>query len=413
MSINLEALIKALLAVLTFPLLFQKDLIIYIWQNGSEEWITWLKRLFLLLPTLAVIAALWITIASTITILFRKNRAEFVSAIFVTWWDLGRGILQFWAGILSFVWLALGAFALSLRMLFVLLTLSIKDMLVLPYRLIRDLGSSYHNPGIPWLAVMMMIGWSLLEALIFTFVMSPLVLDVLSGLADVEPSGMMLKVPLFLMFFIFVLGSYAVLGHVGDALKERSAKKIASFFAVETIVALVEVVFLYREFVDALVPWFAQHAGGDFHLGLFGVLGIAFIAWLGIRAMTWFLFGRSSVPVILAILERTPLKSEGGGSGFTLFDRKKSERGHLIFAYTQNAMSEIRNHDTWLQQKRDELVSALVLPPLQVLAALVNFCTLLVSGTHMFEIPFKSYHDVLETRALMMNTKKPLLDDKK
>src|SRR5260370_41805084 len=71
----------------------------------------------------------------------------------------------------------------------------------------------------------------------------------------------------------------------------------------ELVAMFVEVVFLYREFVDALVPWFAQHTSGNFDLGIAGTLAIAGFTWLGIRSLSWFLFGSAGTPTIMAIIQ--------------------------------------------------------------------------------------------------------------
>src|SRR5262249_57787975 len=77
---------------------------------------------------------------------------------------------------------------------------------------------------------------------------------------------------------------------------------------------VVEVVFLYREFVDALVPWFAQHAGAHFDLGIGGTLAIAGLVWLGVRSLSWFLFASAGTPTILAIISGQGVMANPGGA---------------------------------------------------------------------------------------------------
>jgi hypothetical protein len=255
----------------------------------------------------------------------------------------------------------------------------------------------------------MMLFWTLLESLIFTYVMTPLITEVLSSIVGEEISGPMLQIPMYLTFVVIVLGSYAVLHSFGVAVKEKDIPKIVSYSIVEFVVAMTEVVFLYREFVDALVPWFAQHAGAGFELGIFGTLSIATFAWLGIRAMTWFLFGASAIPTMLAMIQRTELK--GGGS---FFSTKKSDtektkmRG--VFVYIHEAVDDIKKDWNWVEEKSEKLVSSFLVPPLQLVAAMLNFCTLLISRTHLFELPFASYKDIMDSKALLNNLKKSLTD---
>src|SRR3989449_3074104 len=56
-----------------------------------------------------------------------------------------------------------------------------------------------------------------------------------------------------------------------------------SMVLVELAVALFEVLFLYRELIDAITPWLAQQG---FQLGIVGTLGLAMLGWVGVRGMT-------------------------------------------------------------------------------------------------------------------------------
>ena len=47
---------------------------------------------------------------------------------------------------------------------------------------------------------------------------------------------------------------------------------------ITVVVAAFEVLFLYRELVDAITPWMAQQG---FNLGIVGTLALAFAGWLG------------------------------------------------------------------------------------------------------------------------------------
>jgi hypothetical protein len=51
-----------------------------------------------------------------------------------------------------------------------------------------------------------------------------------------------------------------------EALKTRDVPTILKISLVEGVAAFVEVLFLYRELVDSLVPWFAQHTAKDSQL---------------------------------------------------------------------------------------------------------------------------------------------------
>ena len=44
-----------------------------------------------------------------------------------------------------------------------------------------------------------------------------------------------------------------------------------------------------------------------------------------------------------------------------------------------------------------ELVEAYTLPPLQVIAAIINFFTVFFTGQHLFNLPLKTLHALTET----------------
>ena len=56
-----------------------------------------------------------------------------------------------------------------------------------------------------------------------------------------------------------------------------------------------------------------------------------------------------------------------------------------------------------MRAKGEEFMADLMLPPLQIVAAALNFCTLLLNSKHLFELPFKSMSAVTDTRTLMKN----------
>ncbi len=392
--------------VLTFPVLFQKDLWKFAWGAQDEFWIMLCKRIFLLLPSLAIIFSCWLTIVCTISIIFRSERREFVQAIFVTWWDLGRAIFSFWGGIFKFILSCFGWLYGFVKITLIGIMLAIKDIAFLPIRLVADVSSGSFQKGIPWPAIFLMMMWTMIEALIFTFVMTPLVVDVMDGFSDGEfEGGMGLKIVLYLMFSLFVLGSYAVIHTLGDAIRRRDVPKIIMYGIVEVIVAVVESVLFYKEFVDALIPWFAQYAGDDFDLGIVGILSIAFFIWLGIRCMTWFLFAASAIPNLLAVIQRTGLEGYEKGRKITSGAAAKADLKE-VFAQVNQAVEVFKTDMDWVEGKVDTVFSSFIIPPLQIVAASINFCTLLLSNRHLFELPFNSYKDLLDAKELVAQVRK-------
>ena len=82
------------------------------------------------------------------------------------------------------------------------------------------------------------------------------------------------------------------------------------------------------------------------------------------------------------------------GKGLALAERRESAslpRSPL----STNFMNKIKEDMIWIQKAGDDLLASFILPPLQVIAAAINFCTLLVSGKHLFELPIKSMADAI------------------
>ena len=98
-----NGLVNMILSILLFPMHFQGAFIAFAWGAGDPFWIMIGKRILLLLPVLAVITGCWLTIVSTLTVLFRQNRREFVTTLVITWWDLGKSVVSFWGGIINFL----------------------------------------------------------------------------------------------------------------------------------------------------------------------------------------------------------------------------------------------------------------------------------------------------------------------
>jgi hypothetical protein len=239
--------------------------------------------------------------------------------------------------------------------------------------------------------VFLTIFWVLIEATIFTYVTTPLVLDTLSNITGESINVSLMRVALFTFLFFIVLGSYAVLSTFVDAIKEKDISQIIGITAIEIIVLMVEVLFLYREFVDALIPWFAMYAE-DFQIGIIGILAISTFVWFGIRSLSWFLFASYGTPTIMSIIQGKGLEGAKQKAG-TSASKKLSAK---IFD-TDEYMESIKNDIDWVQEKGDELIEAFMLPPLQLVASAINFCTLLVAGKHMFELPLKNMESLKNT----------------
>ncbi len=381
-----------IVSVLLFPTYIQKTLMEFSWGAGDPLVLAAAKRVFLLLPTGTVILCLWASIACLLTVIVRQKRVEFLNAFFVTWWDFLKSVFAFWGGFFKFLMVLASTLYGVARVLVLGTWFILQDILMVPFRLIRTVAKSVSTPGVPWIAVVLTFFWCLVEAVVFTYVMTPLVMDTLANLTGGELAEAVIRIPLFLFMLFLILGSYAVLSAWTTAIGTRNVPAIIKISLVEGVAAFVEVLFLYRELVDSLVPWFAQHTSKDFDLGMGGTLAIGLLAWMGVRGMTWFLFASHGVPIITAIIQGTGLKKPEGD------ERVKMEEA---FAYTHSFFFQIKTDMEFVREKGDELLGAFILPPLQVVSATVNFFVLLIASRHLFDMPFKSFKDVMRSKELL------------
>lgn len=376
---NSSGFVKLALSIILFPTFFQEAFIRFAWGAEDPVWMMISKRLFLLTPVLAIILGCWLTMASVFTIAIRQNRQDFVRELLITWWDLGKSIYAFWGGILKFVFTffvtLLGVTKIALLSAWSL----VQEIIILPFRLLGHAGRNIVRSPVPWIALVLTICWCLMEAMIFTYVTAPLVVDTFSNITGDQLSDSFVRIPLFIFMLFIVLGSYAILATFVDSVKQKSIASILGIGAVETVVLFVEVVFLYREFVDSLVPWFAQYSE-NFELGILSTLTISCFMWFGIRSLSWFLFAAHGTPTIMAVIH---------GKGFKTSGQANTQKLRYV-SVSSDFMSQIKKEANWIHNNGDELLASFILPPLQVVAAAINFCTLLVSTHHLFELPLKN-----------------------
>ena len=219
---------------------------------------------------------------------------------------------------------------------------------------------------------------------------TPIVVDTFSNITGEQLTTGFVRIPLFIFLLFIVLGSYAVLSTMVEAVKSKNISAIIGIGVIEIITLFVEVIFLYREFVDSLVPWLAQYSE-NFELGIFWTLAISVFVWFGIRSLSWFLFAANGTPTIMAIIQ---------GKGFQVTSVEQGEKQY-VSSISGEFMKKIKDDTEWIQQKGEELLASFILPPLQVIAAGINFLTLLIVSNHLFELPFKRIEDIKDSSQLI------------
>ena len=344
-----------------------------------------LRRFFLLLPVLLLIVAVWSTMLSLYTLPFRSQRGKFLTIIALGWWDTGRGIWFFWTGVMRFAALLVGwawsLVAVTVRMILV----GLKGFLSAPLSMFDNLASRYLRPGVPWIAVMLTLIWSGLEATIFSFTLMPTLTEVLADITGFVPNRLFVMPVLWFFLFFLIAGSFASIQVMTEAIRSRRIGEVIQMVLVEFFVAFFEVVFLYRELIDAITPWINQQSGGQIQMGLVSTLALGVFGWIGIRGMTWFLFGRFGTPSLIAIVSRQVPPGE----------EAKVREAVLTPKMWRAPIDAMKAETSWFKKEARRGVELASLPVLQLLAMAVNFPVVAISSRPVFTFPLKNLNEVL------------------
>jgi hypothetical protein len=379
-SFILSQLFAWVMAGLAWIVPFQSRVFGFVLQ-GDNFWGLAGTAILLLLPAGVFIAAIWGTMVSLYTIPFRLGRSvTLLQSVALAWWDALRMAWFYWAGLVRFLLVLVGWVWGLLKLSVNLVVGTIKGAITSP---LAVLDATSRRPGVPWAAFFMLIIWSCVEATIFTFTLRPTMSELLADLTGYEVNGFALVLILWVFLAIIIAGSFACIQVLNDAIKARQTGNIIFMILVEIAVAMFEVLFLYRELVDAMTPWLAQQG---IQLGVFGTIGLAFFGWVGVRGMTWFLFGRFGAPALIAVLGRQPMSIEGAGS---------HGAAPQMTDYWKGPIAALKAEREWFRKEGLALFELVSLPVLQVVAAGLNFLFVVFTGRGHFTLPFKSIDEVL------------------
>ena len=360
---------------------------------SATGWLAGIYYLLLLFPVLLWIGAVWCTHLTLYTLPFRSGRIELLRMLLLAWWDTAFAIWMYWVGVGRFVMVVFGWLFTLGRLALKLAAEAMKQLVVLPFKMTGQMTQSYFQPGVPWIAFLLLISWCVLEATIFTYTLMPTVTEVLAGITGTDASVMTGAI-LYVFLVLLIMGSFACIQVLADSVKQREYKFLVQMLLVEVFVMTFEVMFLYRELVDALSPWIAQQTGEQFRPGIGFTLSLATFGWMGVRGMTWFLFGQYGTPPLLSFISRQPLHHAAAPKDIALVAAEPP-------SWWKAPLEDFKQEVGWLHVKAGELMEFLMLPVLHVAAALLNFAMILVVGKPVFGIPFKSLKDVVETRELL------------
>lgn len=361
--------------------------------SSATGWLAGVYYLLLLFPVLLWIGAVWCTHLTLYTLPFRSGRIELLKMILLAWWDTAFSIWMYWVGLARFAMVVCGWLFTLGRLALKLCAEAMKQLVILPFKMTGQMTQSYFQPGVPWIAFLLLIFWCLLEATIFTYTLMPTVTEVLAGITGTDASVMTGTI-LYFFLFLLIMGSFACIQALADAMKNREYRYLLQMLLVEVFVMVFEVMFLYRELVDAITPWIAQQTGEQFKLGIGFTLSLATFGWVGVRGMTWFLFGQFGTPPLLSFISRRPMVHTTPADGTIPLAVSAP-------AWWRAPLDDFKREVGWLHDKAYELMEYLMLPVLHVAAALLNFAMILVSGKPVFSIPFKSLKEVVEARELL------------
>jgi hypothetical protein len=341
----------------------------------------------LLMPALLMVAGMWSTMVSLYTLPFRSGRGSFVTSLLMAWWDAGRVVWLYWTGIARLL-VALAGWTLG-AVKFVLLTIrnTLVGVVRSPLAMLDWTSRRYFKPGMPWVAFLVLLVWSAVEAVVFTFTLTPTLNEVFGGLTGYDPNPRVMAPLLFLFLFMLVAGSFACIQVLNDAIRSRRVGEIIQMTLVESAVMFFEVIFLYRELIDAVTPWIAQQSGGEVRLGLVSTMLLASFGWVGVRGMSWFLFGRFGTPALVAILSRQTISQDD--------DNVSAVPAPVSNDMWRAPVEALKADVTWFQQEGKRLFELLSLPVLQLLAAALNFAVVVVQSRPAFALPFKTLDEML------------------
>jgi hypothetical protein len=189
---------------------------------------------------------------------------------------------------------------------------------------------------------------------------------------------------LYVFLLLLVIGSFACLHALADAVHRRRAFGIVQMGVIQLLVMVFEMLFLYRPLVEALSPWIENS-----RLTFGAAMTMAALGWVATRATTWLLFAQHGVEPLLAFLAR----------------REEIEapvsRSAVPTSWWRPAASHFERDLDWLHVKGEQLTEYLALPLLQLLAAAVNFGMLVVASRPVFHLPFRTLGEVTDTRDLL------------
>jgi hypothetical protein len=372
---------RELAAVFLAPVLWIPRLqrvLIDFFVDSSFGWTATAKCVLLVLPAVLVLVAVWCTQLSLYTLPFRSRRVRFLATLLLTWWDALRAVLMYCAAVVRAVIVLLGWAVTGVTLAVGLVFAALRHLMGLPASATSRMTASYFRPGMPWVALMLLVLWCALEATVFTYTVLPTLSDSLAEFVRVEQLPRSTRPIVWIFLFVMIMGSFICIQVLLEAIKNRQFALIGLIVLVELFVMFFEVAFLYRELAEAATPWLVQESGGTFRPGLWLTLSMARFGWMATRGMAWFLFGQYGTPPLLAVISRQAMTIATSRPAAAT---PRPAAGQKLLQRLQG--------NAWLHQRGDELLTDVGVPVLNLVAAALNFAMVLVSAQPLFGQPFQ------------------------
>lgn len=352
-------------------------------NSYQDFYITISKQLFLLLPMIAIGLALTISIPCLLSFVIRKNRMRLTSIFLVTWWDLFQSIISFWAGIMKFTFYLITSLFLLIKISAMFAWALLKDFALFPIRYEKQGQQNYFEIGIPWLAISLTIFTALIETLLLTMVTTAFFTALLIHASGVEFSLFITTPLMFLLLLFFTLSSYLLPCLLPKTIAKKDYSKITAIAFCQIVILSVEITFLYKTFTIAVLQSLDIIPSTTFALLLATTL------WLGIRLTTWVLYAKTGSHYLSRLIDN---------------DTSLQEYKVIVLNTTQQAKKQmlqtnelilLLKKEFELIKKRNQMLSDLfILPPMQIVGALLNFFSILIKGEHSLNIPIKNPKDL-------------------
>jgi hypothetical protein len=106
---------------------------------------------------------------------------------------------------------------------------------------------------------------------------------------------------------------------------------------------------------------------------------------MGVRGMSWFLFGRFGTPALLAILGRQTITHDGAP-----LVAESPVQPDLWRA----PVDALKRETAFFHEEAKRMFELLSMPVLQLLAAALNFAVVVMQSRPVFALPFKALEDM-------------------